>query len=130
MKPKSIHTDKVPPGRAKISQAMVYGSLCFVSGMVARDPATGKTAVGGLAEQTRQVLKNIESVLKAAGTSREFVIKTDVHLVDMSQFELFNKEWEAFFPNNPPARICTQAGALGPTFLVEIDAVAGMPDKG
>ena len=130
MKPKTVYTDKVPPGRAKISQAVVYGNLCFVSGMVARDPATGKTVVGGLAEQTRQVLKNIESVLKAAGTSREYVIKTDVHLVDMSQFELFNKEWEAFFPNNPPARICTQAGALGPTFLVEIDAVAGMPDKG
>ena len=130
MKPKCIHTDKVPPGRAKISQAVVYGNLCFVSGMVARDPATGKTVVGGLAEQTRQVLRNIEAVLKAAGTSREYVLKTDVHLTDMSQFSEFNREWEEFFPNNPPARICTQAGALGPTFLVEIDAVAGMPDKG
>ena len=129
MKPKYVHTDKVPPGRAKISQAVVFGNLCFVSGMVARDPATGKTVVGGLAEQTRQVLKNIDEVLKAAGTSREYVLKTDVHLTDMSQFTEFNREWEAFFPNNPPARICTQAGALGPTFLVEIDAVAGMPDK-
>ena len=129
MKPKCVHTDKVPPGRAKISQAVVFGNLCFVSGMVARDPATGKTVVGGLAEQTRQVLKNIDEVLKAAGTSREYVLKTDVHLTDMSQFTEFNREWEAFFPNNPPARICTQAGALGPTFLVEIDAVAGMPDK-
>lgn len=130
MKPKHVHTDKVPPGRAKISQAVVFGNLCFVSGMVARDPATGKTVGGGLAEQTRQVLKNIEAVLRAAGTSREYVLKTDVHLTDMSQFTEFNCEWEAFFPDNPPARICTQAGALGPTFLVEIDAVAGMPDKG
>jgi 2-iminobutanoate/2-iminopropanoate deaminase len=129
MKPKHINTDKVPPGRAKISHAVAYGNLVFVSGMVARDPATGKTVVGGLAEQTRQVLKNIESVLQAAGTSREYVLKTDVHLTDMSQFELFNREWEQFFPNNPPARICTQAGALGPTFLVEIDAVAGLPTK-
>jgi 2-iminobutanoate/2-iminopropanoate deaminase len=130
MKPKLIHTDKVPPGRAKISQAVAFGNLFFVSGMVARDPATGKTVVGGLAEQTRQVLNNIEAVLQAAGTSREYVLKTDVHLTDMAQFEAFNREWEAFFPTNPPARICTQAGALGPTFLVEIDAVAGMPDKG
>jgi 2-iminobutanoate/2-iminopropanoate deaminase len=129
MKPKCVNTDKVPPGRAKISHAVVFGNLCFVSGMVARDPATGKTVVGGLAEQTRQVLKNIEAVLQAAGTSREYVLKTDVHLTDMSQFTEFNREWEAFFPTNPPARICTQAGALGPTFLVEIDAVAGMPDK-
>jgi 2-iminobutanoate/2-iminopropanoate deaminase len=130
MKPRHVHTDKVPPGRAKISQAVVFGNLCFVSGMVARDPATGNTVVGGLAEQTRQVLKNIEAVLHAAGTSRDYVLKTDVHLTDMSQFMEFNREWEAFFPNNPPARICTQAGALGPTFLIEIDAVAGMPGKG
>lgn len=129
MKPKQIHTDKVPPGRAKISQGMVFGNLVFVSGMVAREASTGKTVAGGMAEQTRQVLKNIEAVLQAAGTSREYVIKTDVHLTDMSQFEAFNREWEAFFPTNPPARICTQAGALGPTFLVEIDAVAGLPDK-
>jgi 2-iminobutanoate/2-iminopropanoate deaminase len=129
MKPKAVHTDRVPPGRAKISQAMVWGNLVFVSGMVARDPATGKTVTGGLAEQTRQVLKNVEAVLLAAGSSRDYVLKTDVHLVDMAQFEAFNHEWETFFPTNPPARICTQAGALGPGFLVEIDAVAGLPEK-
>ena len=128
MKPRHVHTDRVPPGRAKISQGVVFGNLVFVSGMVARDPATGKTVPGGVAEQTRQVLKNIEAVLEAAGTSREYVLKTDVHLTDMKQFESFNREWEAFFPTNPPARICTQAGALGPSFLVEIDAVAGLPE--
>lgn len=129
MKPKSVYTDRVPPGRAKISQAVIFGNLVFVSGMVARDPATGKTVLGGVAEQTRQVLQNIESVLRAAGTTREYVLKTDVHLVDMGQFEAFNRVWEEFFPTHPPARICTQAGALGPTFLVEIDAVAGLPAK-
>ncbi len=129
MKPVPVHTDRVPPGRAKISQAMVYGNLVFVSGMVARDPRTGKTVEGGVAEQTRQVLENIQSVLEAAGTTKEYVLKTDVHLTDMAQFQEFNRVWEEFFPENPPARICTQAGALGPTFLVEIDAVAGMPSK-
>lgn len=129
MKPKIVHTDRVPPGRARISQAVVFGNLVFVSGMVARDPATGKTVSGGVAEQTRQVLQNIESILRAAGTTRDYVLKTDVHLVDMAQFEAFNRVWEEFFPTNPPARICTQAGALGPTFLVEIDAVAGLPTQ-
>jgi 2-iminobutanoate/2-iminopropanoate deaminase len=127
VKPKHIHTDRVPPGRAKISQAVAFGNLLFVSGMVARDPVTGTTVRGGLAEQTRQVLQNIDAVLQAAGTNREYVLKTDVHLADMTQFEVFNREWEAFFPTNPPARICTQAGALGPSFLIEIDAVAGLP---
>lgn len=129
MKPKIVHTDRVPPGRARISQAVIFGNLVFVSGMVAREPATGKTVAGGVAEQTRQVLQNIESILLAAGTTREYVLKTDVHLTDMNEFQAFNRVWEEFFPSNPPARICTQAGALGPTFLVEIDAVAGLPDK-
>ena len=129
MKPVTVNTDRVPPGRARISHAVAWGDLLFVSGMVARDPKTGTTVVGGLAEQTRQVLENITVVLEAAGTSREYVLKTDVHLVDMSQFELFNRVWEEFFPVNPPARICTQAGALGPTFLIEIDAIAGLPAR-
>jgi 2-iminobutanoate/2-iminopropanoate deaminase len=127
MKPRIVNTDRVPPGRARISQAVVFGDLVFVSGMVARDPATGKTVAGGLAEQTKQVLDNIDAVLTAAGTSRDYVLKTDVHLVDMAEFAAFNRVWEDFFPTNPPARICTQAGALGPSFLVEIDAVAGLP---
>lgn len=127
MKPKYIHTNLVPAGRARISQAVAFGNLVFVSGMVARDPATGKTVAGGVAEQTRQVLRNIEAVLEAAGTSRAYVLKTDVHLADFSQFDAFNREWEAFFSSDPPARICTQAGALGPTFLIEIDAIAGLP---
>jgi 2-iminobutanoate/2-iminopropanoate deaminase len=127
MKPRIVNTDRVPPGHARISQAVVFGDLVFVSGMVARDPATGKTVAGGLAEQTKQVLDNIDAVLIAAGTSRDYVLKTDVHLVDMAEFAAFNRVWEDFFPTNPPARICTQAGALGPSFLVEIDAVAGLP---
>jgi 2-iminobutanoate/2-iminopropanoate deaminase len=128
MKPKVVHTARVPAGRARISQAKVFGNLVFVSGMVARDPQTGTTVPGGLAEQTRQVLENITAVLEAAGTSREYVLKTDVHLTDFSQFDLFNRVWEEYFPVEPPARICTQAGALGPGFLIEIDAVAGLPD--
>jgi 2-iminobutanoate/2-iminopropanoate deaminase len=129
MKPRIVHTDRVPPGRAKISQAVVWGDLVFVSGMVARSPDTGKTVPGGVAEQTTQVLENIKSVLEAAGTTLEYVLKTDVHLADMKEFENFNRVWESYFPTNPPARICTQAGALGPSFLVEIDAIAGLPRK-
>jgi len=127
MKPQVVHTDKVPAGRAKISQAKIFGNLVFVSGMVARDPRTGTTVVGGMAEQTRQVLENITAVLAAAGTTRDYVLKTDVHLTDFAQFELFNQVWEEFFPVNPPARICTQPAALGPGFLIEIDAIAGLP---
>jgi 2-iminobutanoate/2-iminopropanoate deaminase len=127
MKPRTVHTDRVPPGRARISQAVAFGNLVFVSGMVARDPATARTVEGGVAEQTRQVLENTRAVLEAAGTSLAYVLKQGIFLQDMSGFQAFNEVWESYFPDDPPARICVQAG-LGPSFLVEIDTVAGLPD--
>src|SRR5579864_1985039 len=65
MRPRIIHTDRVPPGRAQISQAVVFGDFVFVSGIVARDPTTGKTVTGGVAAQTRQILENTRSILEA-----------------------------------------------------------------
>ena len=128
MKGRAVHTDRVPQGRARIADAMVYGGLVFVSGNVGRTPKTGKVVAGGLAEQTRQTMENIIAILEEAGTSLEYVLKMDCHLTSMEEFQAFNEVWESYFPENPPARICTQAGALGPGFLVEIDAVASMPD--
>ena len=129
MKPRIIHTNAVPPGRARISQAIVFNDLVFVSGIVARDPATGKTVTGGVAAQTKQILDSIKDILEAAGTTVEHVLKTDCYLQDMDQFNAFSKVWEDFFPVNPPARICVQAGRLGPGFEVEITAVAAMPSS-
>lgn len=128
MRPVPVSTDRVPPGRARISQGMILGEIVFVSGMVARDPATGVTVPGGVAEQTRQVLENIKSVLEAAGTSMDHVAKTGCFLSNFDDFVGFNSVWESYFPENPPARICVQA-TLGPGFLVEIDAFAGLPRK-
>ncbi len=126
MKPVPVSTDRVPPGRARISQATICGQFVFVSGMVARDPSTGRTVEGGAAEQTRQVLENIKSVLEAAGTSMDHVAKTSCFLSDMDEFVAFNAVWESYFPQDPPARICVQA-RLGPGFLVEIEAIATLP---
>jgi len=129
MNPRIIHSDKVPPGRARISQAVEYNGIVYVSGIVARDPVTGKTVTGGVAAQTKQVLAAIRAILEEAGTSIDRVIRTEVFLQDMDQFEAFNKVWEDFFAKNPPARICIQAGRLGPGFEVEIMATAAMPSS-
>ena len=126
MKPRPIHTELVPPGRARISQAVVLGDVVYVSGMVSREPVTGRTVAGGLQEQTRQVMKNISAVLEAAGTSLDYVAKQTVYIQDMDHFEEFNQEWERWFNEDPPARLCVQV-VLGPGFLVEIDTIAGLP---
>jgi 2-iminobutanoate/2-iminopropanoate deaminase len=125
VKPRVVHTDRVPPGRARISQAVVHGDTVYVSGMVARDPATGKTVPGGIAEQTRQVLENIKSVVNAAGSSMSHVVKTSCFIGNFDDFEKFNAVWESYFPEDPPARICVET-RLGPGFLIEIEAIAAL----
>jgi 2-iminobutanoate/2-iminopropanoate deaminase len=129
MDPRIIHSKKVPPGRARISQAVEYNGIVYVSGIVARDPETGKTVTGGVAAQTKQILDSIKVILEEAGTTADRVIKSEIFLQDMDQFGAFNKVWEDFFPVNPPARICIQAGRLGPGFEVEITAIAAMPSS-
>lgn len=125
MKPRPVSTDRVPPGRARISQAMIHGDLVYVSGMVARDPATGTTVPGGTPEQTRQVMENIKSVLEAAGSALDHVIKTNCYISSMDAFGEFNPVWESYFPENPPARLCVET-RLGPGFLIEIEAIASL----
>ena len=125
---KIIHTDRVPPGRARISQAVALGDLVFVSGIVARDPATGMVPPGGVGAQTRRILLNMQAILEKAGTDLSQVLKTSCYLSDMDDFGQFNVEWEKFFPKDPPARICVQA-RLGADFAVEIDAVAALAKR-
>lgn len=119
---KHIFLPELPKMRARISHAVVFGDTVMVSGMVGRDPDTGKALVG-VAAQTRQVLEFIRMVLEAAGSNMDCVAKTGCFLRRFEDFEAFNAVWESYFPQNPPARICVQA-ELGPGFDVEIDAVA------
>lgn len=126
MKPTGINSPLVPAGRARISHAKIFNGMVYVSGMVGREMATGKVIEGGMAAQTRQTLVNLQHVLKQAGTDFEHVITTNCYVSDQGQFDAFNAVWEEFFPNDPPTRICIQV-VLGPSFDIEIDAVAALP---
>jgi 2-iminobutanoate/2-iminopropanoate deaminase len=112
--------------RARISHAKIHAGTCYVSGIVGREPATGKVIPGGIAAQTRQTLENLKEVLETAGTTMDMVIKTNCYISDITQFEAFNTVWESYFPTEPPARLCIQV-VLGPSFDIEIDAIAAMP---
>lgn len=101
--------------------------LVFTSGQVAGDPATGKAVEGGVREQTRQVLLNVKSILEAAGSGMEQVVKTTCFLTDIANFAAFNEVYREFFPTDPPARSTIQVG-LVPGWLVEIEAVAVIPE--
>ena len=88
------------------------------------DRARGQQAGRGPAEQTERGLKNLEAVLKAAGSSLDKVLRCGVFLKDMNDFAAMNEVYGKFFRSNPPARSTVQAARLPKDSLVEIDAIA------
>jgi 2-iminobutanoate/2-iminopropanoate deaminase len=109
------------------SPGMIFGRLVFVSGQAGRDPATGQLA-SDVTAQTEQVLKNITTILEAAGSGMAHVLRCGVFLVDMKDFPKMNEIYARAFGSHRPARTTVQvAGLPGDGLLVEIDAVAYIP---
>jgi 2-iminobutanoate/2-iminopropanoate deaminase len=106
---------------------MIFGTLVFVSGQAGRDPATG-TIAADVAAQTEQVLKNIATILEAAGSGLPHVLRCGVFLVDMKDFPTMNEVYARAFGSHRPARTTVEVSGLpGPGLLVEIDAIAYVP---
>lgn len=122
---KVISTDKAPAAIGPYSQAIVSGGMVYTSGQIAIDPATGAVVSGGIEEQTEQVCRNIEQLLKAAGTDIGRVVKTVCFLADMGDFAAFNAVYEKYFVSKP-ARSCVAVKTLPKNVLVEIDTVTEM----
>ncbi|MBQ7416802.1 MAG: RidA family protein, partial [Acidaminococcaceae bacterium] len=96
----------------------------FASGQLGLVPVTGEFAEGGIEEQTRQSLTNVKSVLEAAGSGLEKVVKTTVFLKDIKDFAAMNKVYSKFFKTDCPARSAVQIAALPKDGLVEIEVIA------
>jgi 2-iminobutanoate/2-iminopropanoate deaminase len=107
---------------------MIFGNLVFVSGQAGRDPATGALAGDSVEAQTEQVLKNIATILEAAGTGLQHVLRCGVFLVDMHEFPRMNEVYARVFGSHRPARTTVEVSGLpGDGLRVEIDAVAYIP---
>ncbi len=120
----TISTDNAPGAIGPYSQAVKTGNMVFCSGQIPIDPVTGEFVSGDVAEQTRQVLKNLSAVLEAAGTDLSNVVKTTVFLADMNDFTAMNEVYAEFFNGNKPARATVQAARLPRDARVEIDCIA------
>lgn len=120
---KVISTSAAPGAIGPYSQAYVHGGFAFTSGQIAIDPASGKIAEGGIAEQTEQVCKNVVALLAACGCGAEDVLKTTCFLADMNDFVAFNEVYAKYFTGKP-ARSCVAVKTLPKNVLVEIDTVA------
>ena len=122
-----ITSRNLPTPVGPYSPGMIFGNLVFVSGQAGREPATG--ALGAdVTAQTEQVLRNIATILEAAGSSLQHVIRCGVFLVDMNEFPKMNEVYARAFGAHRPARTTVEVSGLpGPGLLVEIDAIAYIP---
>lgn len=121
---KIISTSEAPLAIGPYSQAIEINNMLFISGQIPINPANGQIVNGGIKEQTYQVLKNIESILKSAGYKLEHIVKCTCILNDMNNFNEMNEVYAQFFKENPPARVTFEASRLPKNVLIEIDAIA------
>ena len=119
-----VSTDKAPGAIGPYSQAIKVSDLVFCSGQIPIDPATGEFVSQDVAEQTKQVLRNLSAVLEAAGSGLDKVVKTTVFLADMGDFAAMNDVYAEFFSENKPARATVQAARLPRDARVEIECIA------
>lgn len=122
-KMKVISTPNAPAAIGPYSQAMVTGNLLFTSGQIAIDPATGNVVEGGIVEQTEQVMKNLDAVLKAAGATFDNVVKTTCFLAEIADFAAFNEVYGKYFTSKP-ARSCVAVKDLPKGVLAEVEVIA------
>ena len=123
IEPKNPALDQSQKFGLPLSPAVRGGDFVFLSGMAAIDPATGAPAHGTVAAETRQILTNIGELLEAAGSSLAKVVKVNVLIYSMLEYENMNSVYREFFPTDPPARTVCGAKLIG-GHKVEIDCIA------
>ena len=120
---KKIYTENAPAAIGPYSQAIVHGDLVFTSGQIPINPETGNVDAEGITAQTEQVMKNLDAVLTAAGSSFEKAVKTTCFLSDMADFAAFNEVYAKYFTEKP-ARSCVAVKTLPKGVLVEVEVIA------
>ena len=120
----TVSTDKAPKAIGPYAQAIKAGEFVYTAGQIPIDPKSGNLILGGIAEQTRQVLENLKAVLEAAGSSLEKVVKATVFLKNMADFTVLNEVYGEYLGAAKPARSTVAVAELPQGALVEIDFIA------
>ena len=121
---KVIATTEAPGAVGPYSQGIATDGFVFTAGQIPVNPATSKIEAETIEDQTRQVLSNVDAVLRAAGSGLHRVIKMTVFMTDLGDFQAMNGVYAEFFPSSPPARSAVQVVALPLGVQIEMEAVA------
>jgi len=119
---KVVRTAEGPRPLGVYSQAIVCDGFVFVAGQGPINPATNEMELGDIRSETRRVLRNIDAILHASGSSLRDAVRMGVFLADLADFPAMNEVFREFFPEDPPAR--TTIGCTLPRIKVEIDCIA------
>jgi 2-iminobutanoate/2-iminopropanoate deaminase len=119
-----IYSSEAPEPIGPYSQAIQAGNMLFISGQIAIHRATGNLITENIEDETRQVMANLEMILKAAGQNFSNVVKTSIFLKDMNNFPKVNDVYGQFFKTQPPARETVEVSRLPKDVNVEISCIA------
>jgi 2-iminobutanoate/2-iminopropanoate deaminase len=122
-----INSDAMPPQLGPYSHVVRAGNLLFTAGQGGLDPATNAVKGDDFESQARQAFENLSTVLRAAGSGLQYVVKTTFFMADASAFPTLNQLFAEYFPTNPPAR-SVPIVQLPRGLLISIEAVAVLPD--
>jgi len=120
---KVVATNQAPKAIGPYEQGIIVNNIVYTSGQIPLT-ADGRLVEGNIQEQTHQVFKNLEAILKEAGASLETVVKATVFLKNMDHFQEMNEVYGHYFQHHKPARSCVEVSRLPKDVLVEIEVVA------
>ena len=122
---KAINTNKAPLPVGPYNQAVMIKNTLYISGQVALNPTNNELIQGSINEESHQIMKNIESILKEAGLDFKNVVRSKIYLTDMSNFSKVNEVYGSYFEKgHEPARTTIEVNGLPLDVDVEIDMIA------
>ena len=121
---KNFNTTKAPRMSEFFPQSVIAGDYIFLSGTPGLNLETGKVVSDNFEEQTRQCFRNIKTILEEAGSNMSKVVKTTIFMVAGNDFNVINKVYSEFFPENSPARSVPQVMAFPGGILISIECIA------
>ena len=122
----AISTDNAPPPAGHYAQATTHAGIVYVSGQLPIGPDRDVTAIGPIEAQTKQALANLDAILRAAGSSRDKVLKVTVYIADIALWDRVNTVYARFFGDHRPARAIVPTRELHFGFQIEIEAIAAV----
>jgi 2-iminobutanoate/2-iminopropanoate deaminase len=126
MEKKIVNTDQAPAPIGPYNQAVKTGDLLFISGQIALVPGTENLINSSIAEETHQVMKNLQSILKSEGMDFSNIVKTTIFLSGMEHFAEVNKVYGEYFTTDFPARETVAVKGLPRNVNVEISMIASL----